>query len=158
MSLWLTRWRRCATWPGVRTSRSSPEPCTTTAVFSRFGRHYTGDDGSVPGQFQGPSHDPGVLGENKGNSATRVLRRDPALLSRLAAAWPAPARLIHIIRNPYDNIAPRALRNRAGLKWATRSDFATARAMLSHADAEDAVQNGWIAAYKARAGSRVAAS
>lgn len=89
--------------------------------FARFGRHYTGYDYSVPGQFQGQSHDPRVLGDKKGNSATRLLRRDPGLFGRLAATWPVPVRLIHVIRNPYDNIATRALRNRTSLQWATKS-------------------------------------
>lgn len=92
--------------------------------FAYFGRHYTGYDYSVPGQFQGHGDNPRVLGDKKGNSATRLLRREPDLLERLSAAAPAPIRLIHVIRNPYDNIATRALRNRTSVEWATRSYLA----------------------------------
>lgn len=60
---------------------------------------------AVPGQWQGRIRHPRVIGDKKGNGTTKLLRECPDLLDRLAATVRRPLRIIHVIRNPFDNIS-----------------------------------------------------
>lgn len=46
-----------------------------------------------------------VIGDNKGGATTQHLRAHPERLDRLRAVVGIPVRLLHVTRNPYDNIA-----------------------------------------------------
>lgn len=59
----------------------------------------------VPGQWQGRWQRLDVIGDKKGGRSTTRLREDPGLLDRLAAAVRVPVKVVHVVRNPYDNIA-----------------------------------------------------
>ena len=67
-------------------------------------------DYSVPGQWQGRFAELQVIGD--GNVSNSILRRRPDLLPKLRARVGVPVRLIHVVRNPYDNIATLSIRNR----------------------------------------------
>lgn len=68
-------------------------------------------DYEISGQFQGVAGGPlRVIGDKKGGGATKTLSRDPTLLRRLQEEVVLPIHLIHVIRNPYDNIATMARR------------------------------------------------
>ena len=68
-------------------------------------------DYEIRGQFQGVAGGPlRVIGDKKGGGATKILSRDPTLLRRLQEEVVLPIHLIHVIRNPYDNIATMARR------------------------------------------------
>lgn len=90
-------------------------------VFHMLGRAYTGYDYQVAGQWQGRYHELLAAGDKKGNGSIRVLRRHPHLLDDLAAC--DRLRLIHVIRNPYDNIATKARRTGTSLEHAAQGYF-----------------------------------
>ena len=96
-------------------------------VFQIMGRSYTGYDYAIPGQWQGTCRQPLIVGDKKGNGSTRFLRRHPEALDRILARVPVPVSLIHVIRNPYDNIATKALRTGRHPREAAAIYFANAR-------------------------------
>ena len=73
--------------------------------FEAIGRRWMGIDYSFPGRAQGTFDRLRVVGDKKaGNSASR-LHEDPALLGRIRSLVDVPVRVLHISRNPFDNIA-----------------------------------------------------
>lgn len=60
---------------------------------------------AVPGQWQGRFRQLRVIGDKKGGHSTAALARDPKLVTRLRSRVGLPLRFVHVIRNPYDNIA-----------------------------------------------------
>ncbi len=95
-------------------------------VFHAFGRSYTGYDYAVPGQHQGRCTRLSLLGDKKGNGTARLLRRQPRALDRLLAASPVPVVFVHVVRDPYDNIATKARRTGTSPAYAARTYFANA--------------------------------
>lgn len=59
----------------------------------------------VPNRWQGRFEALRLVGDKRGGSAAQWLARHPDLLGRLRATVGVPLRLIHVVRNPYDNIA-----------------------------------------------------
>jgi len=96
-------------------------------LFDHLGRAYSGYDYRVPGQYQGRYTELLVAGDKKGNGTARLLSRRPELAERLHQ-W-VPVRWIHVIRNPYDNIAAKALRTGADLERAAARYFANAETL-----------------------------
>jgi hypothetical protein len=73
--------------------------------FEAIGRSWMGIDYSFPGHAQGTFDRLRVVGDKKaGNSASRM-HQDPHLLGRLKSVVGVPLRVIHISRNPFDNVA-----------------------------------------------------
>lgn len=95
-------------------------------IFQRLGRHYTGYDYQVPGQFQGNLWESTFIGDKKGNGTARLLRQRPWIVERLGRALPVPFHFVHVVRNPYDNIATKALRTGRSLEEAARLYLANA--------------------------------
>ncbi|RKQ96838.1 sulfotransferase family protein [Kushneria sinocarnis] len=93
-------------------------------LFDYLGREYTGYDYQVPNQYQGRYEQLTVAGDKKGNGTLRLLRRHPELIDRLDSLLPVPFEFIHVIRNPWDNIATRARRTHTSLDAAARGYFA----------------------------------
>ncbi len=60
---------------------------------------------NVPNQWQGRFQKLKVIGDNKGGATSRRLRQDMSLLETAFNAVNKPIHFIHVIRNPYDNIA-----------------------------------------------------
>jgi Sulfotransferase family len=60
---------------------------------------------SVPGAWQGRSTRLRVIGDKQGGESTRVLAAESDLVPRLERKLRVPVRVIHVVRNPYDNIA-----------------------------------------------------
>lgn len=60
---------------------------------------------AVGGQWQGRHRRLRVIGDKKGGRSTRQLIRAPELLDRLRTTVRVPVRLVHVVRNPFDNIA-----------------------------------------------------
>ena len=73
--------------------------------FGRIERRWHGFDYAVPGAFQGRFTTLRVVGDKHAGRATRRLARDPRLLNRLRVLVGVPIRVLHVTRNPYDNIA-----------------------------------------------------
>lgn len=64
----------------------------------------------VSGQWQGGFKQLRVIGDKHGESATWRLRAHPWLLQRLRDTVGVPVRLVHVVRNPFDNITTMATR------------------------------------------------
>jgi hypothetical protein len=95
--------------------------------FEHFGRGYSGYSYDVATQHQGRSPAPRIIGDKKANGTGRILRRDLAVVERLRAHLPVPFTFVHVVRNPFDNIASRARRTNTSLDWAARGYFTNAR-------------------------------
>jgi Sulfotransferase family len=79
--------------------------------FAAIDRDYHGFDYAVPEGDQGRFTRLRVLGDKHAGRATRRLRDDPQALERLRSLVGVPIRVLHLVRNPFDNIASIA-RNR----------------------------------------------
>lgn len=104
--------------------------------FNHYGRGYTGYDYAVPGQHQGRCAELRVLGDKKANGTCRALLNDPELVRWLERAIPVPVTFIHVVRNPWDNIASKARRTGVSLQRAAES-------YLRNAMAIDALRRRW---------------
>ena len=65
----------------------------------------TNYDYRVPGQWQGRFRTLRVIGDKRGGAVTRALGEHPDLLERTRALIRVPLRLIHVVRDPLDNVA-----------------------------------------------------
>jgi hypothetical protein len=75
------------------------------AAFTAGGRTWTGYDYSIPNQWQGRHERLLVIGDKRGGDSTWRLRRHPELLDRLERMVEVDVRLVHVVRNPFDNIS-----------------------------------------------------
>jgi hypothetical protein len=80
--------------------------------FGDMGWTWSGYQYEVPGQYQGRYERLRVLGDKRANSAALQLARWPELLDRIRHTVKVPIRVVHVTRNPYDNIATAARRHR----------------------------------------------
>lgn len=71
-------------------------------------------DYRVPGQWQGTVQRLRVIGDKKGGQNTERLHRDLHMLDRLRRTVRDPLRLLHVVRNPFDNVATMARRRPDG--------------------------------------------
>ena len=68
-------------------------------------------DYEIPRHFQGRTEGGiKVIGDKKGGGTTKMLAQDSTLLKRLERIVEMPVDLIHVIRDPYDNISTMARR------------------------------------------------
>ncbi len=79
--------------------------------FGQNGREWTGYSYAVPGQYQGSYRQLRVVGDKRGGGSTLRLARDPEALQRLRSRVGVPVRLIHVVRDPYDNVAAMSIRS-----------------------------------------------
>jgi hypothetical protein len=89
--------------------------------FASIGRRWSGYEYEVPGQFQGRVERLAVIGDKRGGMSTLRLGTRPELLERLRRVVRVPVRAVHVIRNPYDNIATLAKRDGTSIGEATRT-------------------------------------
>ncbi|MDY7005077.1 MAG: sulfotransferase domain-containing protein [Cyanobacteriota bacterium] len=59
----------------------------------------------VPNQWNGKFTNLKVIGDKKGDGSTRILKNNFELLQTLSSAINIPIKIIHVIRNPFDNIS-----------------------------------------------------
>lgn len=88
--------------------------------FQRFGRTNTGYDYVVPGQYQGLCRGLSYAGDKNGNGTSLLLDRHPELIDGLLSKSPYPLKFIHVVRNPLDMAATKALRTGTSTMDATR--------------------------------------
>jgi hypothetical protein len=69
------------------------------------GRTATGYSYSVPNQWQGRFRRLRVIGDKRGGTSIRKLTSRPHLLARLRERIGLPLRFVHVVRNPFDNVA-----------------------------------------------------
>lgn len=58
----------------------------------------------VPGQWQGGFEALRLIGDKRGGSVTRAIADHPDFLERVRSLVGVPLRLLHVVRNPFDNI------------------------------------------------------
>ena len=73
--------------------------------FTEKGRSYTGYSYDVAGQWQGRYRNLKIIGDKYGNFTVEILVRQPGLLDKARDRVGVPIRFVHVIRNPFDNIA-----------------------------------------------------
>ena len=76
--------------------------------FAARGFVWTGYSYKVPNQWQGKFKELKVIGDKRGGRTSREIYHNPELLARLEQTAGVPLKIIHIVRNPFDNIATRA--------------------------------------------------
>lgn len=74
-------------------------------MFAKQGRIWTGYSYEVPNQWQGRFERLQVIGDKKGGASTLRLQRNQELLQRLQQLVGVKIKILHVIRNPYDNIS-----------------------------------------------------
>jgi hypothetical protein len=83
-------------------------------------------DYAVPGQWQGRYRTLRVIGDKRGRTTTDEINADPALLSRLHEMVGVPISIVHVVRNPYDNITTMTKRSRSKLARTVKRYFGLA--------------------------------
>lgn len=73
--------------------------------FAAAGWQWQGYNYAVPNQWQGRVKTLKVIGDKKGGLSTEWLATRPELLEQLRSLVRVPVKLIHVVRNPFDNIA-----------------------------------------------------
>jgi len=120
--------------------------------FGTRGRSGSGYDYRVTDQYQGRFTRLRVIGDKRGRASTKLLGEDPELLRKLKQRLRLPLRVIHHVRNPFDNIATMARRagepvERAAyryfrlVEWATTSFQTLSAGELVTSHHEDFVGN-----------------
>ncbi|HEX8206840.1 MAG TPA: hypothetical protein VF587_12340, partial [Solirubrobacteraceae bacterium] len=82
--------------------------------FARSGRHLTAYSYALPGQ--GTAARLTVIGDQEGQHSSARLRARPDLVRRFLAPRSTRASFIHVVRNPFDNIATIANRTQLPLR------------------------------------------
>jgi hypothetical protein len=77
-------------------------------VYAANGRQAGGYQYAVEDRWQGKFDRLQVIGDKKATGAAKKLHARPDLLPKLARVTGDKVRLIHVVRNPYDNIASKA--------------------------------------------------
>ena len=73
-------------------------------------------DYAVPGQWQGRYRALRVIGDKRGKTTGQTLGAQPQLLTDLRQLVDVPVRVVHVLRNPYDNITTMTKRVRSTLE------------------------------------------
>jgi hypothetical protein len=87
--------------------------------FGTMGRTWSGYKYDIPDQFQGRFERLRVVGDKRARSTVLQMAEQPGLLDRLRREVRVPIRVIHVTRNPFDNIATEARRHDMTLTEAT---------------------------------------
>jgi sulfotransferase family protein len=75
----------------------------------------------VPNQWQGRFEELRVIGDKRGGAVARSIAEHPDFLDRLRSLVGVPIRLIHVVRDPFDNIA--AISKLRGFSLAESADY-----------------------------------
>ena len=87
--------------------------------FGQIGRQWAGYQFEVPDQFQGKFECLRVVGDKRARASVLQIARRPKLLDRMRKVVKVPIKVIHVTRNPFDNIASEARRFDLSLTEAT---------------------------------------
>jgi hypothetical protein len=74
-------------------------------TFTKTGRNWTGYSYEVPNQWHGKFTELKVIGDKKGGRSVWRLHSDPELLQKMRDLVEVEMKLIHVVRNPFDNIS-----------------------------------------------------
>jgi hypothetical protein len=84
---------------------------------------WTGYSYAIPDQYQGTFTQLKVLGDKKGGKSTLRLEEDPVLFTDLQNLIGHKIKVLHVIRNPYDNIGTMVLRHSVNPDHPTREEI-----------------------------------
>jgi hypothetical protein len=87
--------------------------------FASLGRKWTGYEYAVANQHQGSFRRLRVIGDKFGGTTAVQLAENPKLLADLRRTVGVPIRVLHVTRNPFDNITTLAHRMHTSLAQAT---------------------------------------
>jgi hypothetical protein len=87
--------------------------------FGENGRTWSGYAYEVPDQFQGKFERLRVIGDKRARASVLQIAQQPDLLDRMRRVVKVPIRVVHVTRNPFDNIATEARRHKMSLSEAT---------------------------------------
>lgn len=90
---------------------------TNAERFGREGRSWSGYDYTVPNQRNGRFETIRLLGDKKAGKSTGALAEAPELLAELHSTVGVPLKMVHVVRNPYDNITTISRRSDRELEW-----------------------------------------
>jgi Sulfotransferase family len=79
--------------------------------FGSTGWTWSGYDYEVPGQYQGRYERIRVLGDKRGDHAAIEIAERPKVLDQIRRVVKVPIRVVHVTRNPFDNIATASRKN-----------------------------------------------
>ena len=91
--------------------------------FTQHGRKWGRYSFAVPDQWQGRYSQLEVIGDNKGGRTTVRIGNDWQLLEKLCDTVRLEQRFVHVVRNPFDNIATIALRQTNDVRRAIEQYF-----------------------------------
>jgi hypothetical protein len=91
--------------------------------FERRGRQWSGYEYAVPNQWQGRFERLLVIGDKRAAGTSMRLGSHPELLDRLRATVRVPLMVVHVLRNPFDNISTMAVRGGTTLDAAAATYF-----------------------------------
>lgn len=109
-----------------------------TQVFAAVGRRWRGGFSyHVPHQWQGRFERIRVIGDKKGGQSTRRLAANPGLLDALRSTVGVDLALIHVVRNPFDNITTLSLKHGRDLSDSIRFYFSLCETVARVKDRSD---------------------
>jgi hypothetical protein len=110
-------------------------------VFAFAGRSWSGYSYAVPGMWQGSYKKLKIIGDKKGSRTAAVLQQCPDGLQRFSEQIDKPIKVLHVYRNPFDNIATICLRNNLAVDAAAEKYFAKAETVrtLKEGSASDGI-------------------
>ena len=90
---------------------------------AQAGRKETKYSYQVPHQWQGKFTTLKVIGDKKGSGSNRIIRDNPEILNIVRDRVNLPIKMIHVTRNPFDNITTMLAKNKKGLEYSIDSYF-----------------------------------
>ena len=80
-------------------------------TFVQSGAQWKEYNYKVPEQWQGKYRKLRIIGDKKGGRSALILQNNKSLLNKLASTVDLPIYIIHVVRNPFDNIATMSKKN-----------------------------------------------
>lgn len=117
--------------PGVTRNQLFAMLLERDRQFALIGRRFNGFDYAMPGRDQGQFTRLRVIGDKHAGRAARRIHADPGRLDRLRSTVGVPIRAVHLVRNPFDNIA----------SIARNQDYPVARGIEIYRELSDAVDD-----------------
>lgn len=102
--------------------------------FADRDREWTGYDYEIPGTCQGEYETLEVIGDKNGGATSNWIARDPEKLALLRERVDLPLRAVHVVRNPFDNIATMVRVGDGTLDQATETYFRLVEAVAEVRD------------------------
>jgi hypothetical protein len=94
-----------------------------SASYAQKGRSQTGYKYDVKGQYQGRFTTLRVIGDKKGGMTTQRIGKNPEVLNTVRQRICSDIKFIHVVRNPFDNIATMMVRTNSTLLTETYHYF-----------------------------------